>query len=193
MSSTKIEIKKHLDQLVGLPLSIARRAADMLVLHFGTIREVESRSLSGKLRKNPKGTVGDFALHIQCPWRLENSEGIITGRGDLFFSAETGEYFDDEKDEDDAFDKQGKNLQDRKMGELLQGIEPITGSYMNVTNSLVVENTESDDFGEATIYLSGGYRLRIFPSSSKGEHWRLFQGATEEKHFVVEDSGVEVE
>ncbi|HET9906022.1 MAG TPA: hypothetical protein VFQ23_05265 [Anaerolineales bacterium] len=192
MSSTKAEIKKHLDQLVGLPLSIARRAANMLVLHFGTIREVEGRRLSRKKRKDKKGTVGDFALHIQCPWRLENSEGIITGRGDLYLSAETGNYFDDDE-EDDSFDKQGMNLQDRKMGELLQGIDPITGSYMNVTNFLIVESIESDDFGEATIYLSGGYRLRIFPSSSTVEHWRLFQPATEEKHFVVEGSEVEAE
>jgi hypothetical protein len=79
------------------------------------------------------------------------------------------------------------------MGELLQGIEPITGSYMNVTDFLIVEATEADNFGEATIFLSGGYRLRIFPSSSKGEHWRLLQGATGEKHFVVEDTGVEFE
>jgi|SRR5687767_6738852 len=192
MTSTKTEIKKHLDQLIGLPLSIARRAADMLVLHFGTIREVESRSLSGRRRKNKKGTVGDFALHIQCPWRLENSDGIITGRGDLYRSAETGEYFDAELD-DDSFYKHGKNLQDRKMGELLQGIEPVTDSYMNVTNFLIVEKTEADNFGEATIYLSGGYRLRIFPSSSTGEHWRLFQGATDEKHFVVEGSVIEFE
>jgi hypothetical protein len=192
MSTTKTEVKKHLDQLVGLPLCITRRAADLLVLHFGTIREVESRNLRGKLRKNPKATVGDFSLHIQCPWRIENSEGIITGRGDLYRSADTGEYFDKELD-DDSFYEHGKNFQDKRMGELLQGIEPITGSYMNVTDFLIVEATEADNFGEATIYLSGGYRLRIFPSSSKGEHWRLFQASTEEKHFVVEGSAVEFE
>jgi hypothetical protein len=79
------------------------------------------------------------------------------------------------------------------MGELLQGIEPITGSYMNITNLLIVENTEAGNFGEATIYLSGGYRLRIFPSSSQGEHWRLLQGATDEKHFVVEESKLDFE
>jgi hypothetical protein len=192
MLSTKTEVKKYLDKLVGLPLSIARRAADLLVLHFGTIQEVENRSLSGELRKNPKGTVGDFALHIQCPWRLENSEGIITGRGDLYVSAETGEYFDKEVD-DDSFYKHGTNLQDKRIGELLQGVEPITNSYMNVTNFLIVESIEAGEFGEATIYLSGGYRLRMFPSNSIGEHWRLFIPSTEEKHFVVEGSGVEFE
>jgi hypothetical protein len=159
MSSTKNEIIKHLDQLKGLPLSISRRAADMLMLHFGTIQEVENRSLRAK-RKNLGNAVGVFALHIQCPWRLENSDGIITGRGDLYFSAETSEYFVNELD-DDFFYEFGKNLQDRRMGELLQGVEANTGSYINVTDYLVVEKTAADNFGEATIYLSGGYRLRI--------------------------------
>jgi hypothetical protein len=47
--------------LIGLRLSIVRRAADMLVLHFGNIRAHSSG----------KGTVGDYALHVQCPWRLD--------------------------------------------------------------------------------------------------------------------------
>jgi len=69
VTSVSDEIKQHLSLLIGLPLSIARRAADMLVLHFGTIREVESGIKVGK-RAGEKGTVGDFSLHIQCPWRV---------------------------------------------------------------------------------------------------------------------------
>jgi hypothetical protein len=42
------------DVLIGLRLSIVRRAADMLVLHFGDIRPHSSG----------EGTVGDYALHI---------------------------------------------------------------------------------------------------------------------------------
>jgi hypothetical protein len=61
------EITAHLQPLVGLELSIARRAADMRVFHFGRIRKVE------------KGTVGDYALHIQCPWRLEDETGGQNG------------------------------------------------------------------------------------------------------------------
>ena len=191
MTSVKEEIKQHLSLLIGLPLSIARRAADMLVLHFGTIREVESGIKVGK-RAGEKGSVGVFSLHIQCPWRLDASDGIITGRGDLYISPETGEYFDDELD-DDTFYEQGKNLQDKKISELLQGIDPITGDYMNTTQFLMVETVDSDNFGGATIGLSGGYRLVLFPASSVSEYWRLFQGATNEKHFVVSASSVEFE
>ena len=146
MTSVKEEIKQHLSLLIGLPLSIARRGADMLILHFGAIQETESRIRVGN-RAGLKGSVGDFSLHIQCPWRLESSDGIVTGRGDLYRSPETSKYFDDELD-DDSFYEQGKNLQDRKIGELLQGIDPITGSYMNITQFLTVESVAGDDYGE---------------------------------------------
>lgn len=187
MASVKDKIKQQLSLLIGLPLSIARRAADMLVLHFGTIREIEGGIKVGK-RAGEKGSVGDFSLHIQCPWRLEESDGIITGRGDLYISPVTGEYFDDVLD-DNTFYKQGKNLQDKKMGELLQGVDPVTGSYMNITKFLIVETVDADNFGGATICLSGGYRLVLFPYSSVGsEDWRLLQARKNKKHFVVSSS-----
>jgi hypothetical protein len=53
----------------------------MLVLHFGTVRP----PVSGK------GTVGEYALHIQCAWRFEGPEGLITGRDDLWDYAGAGE------------------------------------------------------------------------------------------------------
>jgi hypothetical protein len=59
--------------LVGLQLSILRRAADMLVLHFGGIR----------VHPSGKGTVGTYALHAQCTWRFNGPGGKITGRDDL--------------------------------------------------------------------------------------------------------------
>ena len=61
------------DVLIGLRLSIVRRAADMLVLHFGTIRPHPSG----------KGTAADYALHVQCPWRMDSPKGTVTGRDDL--------------------------------------------------------------------------------------------------------------
>ena len=68
------------DVLVGLRLSIVRRAADMLVLHFGTIRPHSSG----------EGTVADCALHVQCPWRLDSPKGTVTGRDDLWEYAGPG-------------------------------------------------------------------------------------------------------
>ncbi len=64
--SSALSVFKALEPLVGLPLSIARSAADMRVFHFGKVRPAA----------NGKGTVGEYALHIQCPWRLVGKEGL---------------------------------------------------------------------------------------------------------------------
>src|SRR5262249_40376687 len=69
------------DVLIGLRLSIVRRAADMLVLHFGDVRAHPSG----------EGTVGDYALHVQCSWRLDGPAGTVTGQGDLWEYAGPGE------------------------------------------------------------------------------------------------------
>lgn len=79
-----------------------------------------------------------------------------------------------------------ENLQDRKIGELLQGFDAETHSYINNTDILIVEDVKSDAVGGAEIYLSGGYRIVIFPDGVQGEHWRIFRPKSEEEHFVVE-------
>ncbi len=72
MKTVEEQILEHIKPLVGLQLSFARRAADMRNFGFGKIRAVKN------------GTVADYALHIQCPWRIESTEGIVTGRLDLW-------------------------------------------------------------------------------------------------------------
>ena len=57
---TETQVMTKLSSLVGLRLSIARDAGNMKNFQFGQIRPHPSG----------KGTVGDFALHVQCPWRF---------------------------------------------------------------------------------------------------------------------------
>src|SRR5688572_2366118 len=70
MSQNKVQ--QVAESLIGLRLSAARRAADMRVFHFGDMREENG------------GTLGQYALHVQCPWRIDGPQGIITGRHDLW-------------------------------------------------------------------------------------------------------------
>src|SRR6266516_3307006 len=93
------------DVLIGLRLSIIRRAADMLVLHFGPIR----RHPSGT------GTVADYALHVQCPWRLDGPNGTVTGRDDLWEYAGPGQRPLNWSPDD------GLSLQDQKFANLSSG------------------------------------------------------------------------
>jgi hypothetical protein len=163
------QILEHLKPLVGLKLSIARRAADLRNFQFGQIRNVE-----------PRGTVGEYGLHIQCPWRIEGPDGIVTGRSDLWNPADP-----DAKVDWDSWDyDKDANLQDTRIAELL-------GSPMNVSNRLIVEAVDADDFGGATIQLSGGYRLVIFPAGTRGEDWRIFRPKLDEPHFVVSGGRIE--
>ena len=161
-------IQKELEQILGLPLSIARRCADMRVLHFGKITEDQD------------GSFGEYSLHIQCPWRLENVDGIITGRMDLY------EPMSEVLDDDCEWDDEKENLQDKKMLELLEGYDSRTKSPVNRTQFFIVESIESNNHGSVTIRFSGGYSLILFPAGSAGEDWRFFKHHQLEPHFVVE-------
>ncbi len=78
-SSTKREIDEQVRRLVGLPLRYWGRAADMATLGFGEIvnRESSSPRSRGKLVEVP-----EFALHIQCHWRIVRDGGILVGYAD---------------------------------------------------------------------------------------------------------------
>jgi hypothetical protein len=126
-------------------------------------------------------------LHIQCAWRIENQNGIVTGRADSWEAAEDHsnidwKTWDYDKDE---------NLQDKRIGALLGGYDPETRSFVNNSNLLVVESFHADDYGGVTLFLSGGYRLVIFPAGSQGEDWRLFPPGTEGNHFVISGGKIE--
>src|SRR6266849_1572963 len=80
---TRQQVIAALSQIIGLPLTATRRAADMRTFQFGTLRPVD------------RGSVGDFALHVQCPWRIEGPDGIVTGRMDPWEPLEENSPFDE--------------------------------------------------------------------------------------------------
>jgi hypothetical protein len=176
MSGSRTRVQTALAPLVGRRLLRADRAADMRMFTFGRVADEETDVDSHD----------ELALHVQCPWRVEGPNGIVTGRADLWESAEGG------KDIDwDAWDyDKDPNLQDRRMKELLETDNSGTGAAPNHTASLIVESVDADDFGGARVSLSGGYRLALFPSGSTGEDWRLFQPSSR-GHFVVSGGRVE--
>jgi hypothetical protein len=158
MRDLRTEIGQSLSKLISLPLSIARDAADMKNFQFGAIRPHPSG----------KGTVGSFALHIQCPWRLTQDEHIVTGADDYWEPAEAD-------GEVDLEDWRGGNLQRKRLSEILSG-----------ASELVVRSVVADDFGGFELFLSGGFRLQVFPGGSRGEYWRFFQPGSLESHLVID-------
>jgi hypothetical protein len=177
------QIVKAFAPIYGLKLSIARNAGSMKNFQFGAI----------KTRSAGKGTVGQYALHIQCPWRMVVAECawriplkylIMSGSGDWWEPAERGDNFDwgDWNEH-----RLTPSLQQKALAELFQKYDEGTKSWINISDDLVVQQVESDDYGGLEIHLSGGYRLQVFPDGKSGEHWRFFQPGTEDPHFVMED------
>src|SRR5262245_19064288 len=88
--ATRTQVIAALSQIVGLPLTAVHRAADMRTFQFGHLRPVD------------RGSVGDFALHVNCPWRIEGPDGIITGRLDLWEPLRESVRFDEKWDYDES-------------------------------------------------------------------------------------------
>ena len=153
-----------LSQIVGLPLTAVRRAADMRTFQFGNLRPVD------------RGSVGEFALHVQCPWRIEGPDGIVTGRLDLWEPVEENAPYDENWDYEKS-----SNLQDARLERWLAECQ----------GALVVRRVDADEFGGAAISFDRGFVLRMFPAGTRGEDWRLFRPKTGMPHLVI--SGCEVE
>lgn len=121
--------------------------------------------------------VGEYALHIQCAWRIRHGERVIVGSRDLYSPPH-------ESDDPDNFDGdvQGANRRDVGIAELFQ----------NETRQFMVRDVEVGEAGAFTISFDDGYALDVFPDDSlSAEHWRLFKPSAEEPHFVVTGEGLE--
>jgi hypothetical protein len=161
---TRQQVIAALSRIIGLPLSAVRRAADLRTFQFGQLRPVDC------------GSVGDFALHVQCPWRIEGLDGMVTGRSDLW------EPVDENAPGDENWDyEKSPNLQDARLERWLTQHQ----------GSLVVESVDADECGGAAINFGHGFVLRLFPAGTRGEDWRLFRPKTDAPHLVIRGGRVE--
>jgi hypothetical protein len=166
------EAERALTPLIGLQLRAGHRAADMQMFHLGNLTSVKSHR--GELRE-----VGEYALHLQCAWRICGPEGIVVGSGDLYHPK------GDSEDIPAEFDWQKENRRDERLTALLT-----TSAEM----PLRVERVSADEVGGFTLDLSQGFRLEAFPAySSSDEYWRLFRPGDLNTHFVVTGRGIETE
>ena len=165
----KQKIEKALSPLLGMPLWGASRAADMQVFQMGARHTVTS------FRGKPC-SVGDYALHLQCTWRIFGPSGIVTGSTDLYYPPGDP----DQKPPD--FDWQQGNRRDERLANLLAA----------ESDGFSVEHVSADESGGFVLNLRGGYRLEAFPADSlPNEHWRLLKQGDLTSHFVVTGLGIE--
>jgi hypothetical protein len=121
-----------------------------VVLAFGS-------SVSWKLTSNDvQVTGGEFALHIQCPMRIRQSDRIVLGTGDMDGDLERMPY-----------DKGAESLQ-----RYLARVRP------------VAESISVRDCGELRLALEHGISIDVLPvSSSKVEEWRFLHRHNEHYSF----------
>jgi hypothetical protein len=161
----KKQIQKALDVLIGKPLWAATRAADLASLQFGQRRTIQD--MRGNSRE-----VGEYALHVQCAWRIRQGNRVVVASRDLYYPPEETE----EPPLDFNWDMPGANRRDKRIAELFQ----------NETRQFQVHQVKSADAGSFTLSLENEYSFEVFPDDSMhDEHWRLFKPYTEEPHFVV--------
>jgi hypothetical protein len=173
----KDKIEQALQALMDLPLCSAGRAATLFWFHFGSQREVVDRDGETKL-------VGEYALHVECTWRITGLGGIAVGSGDLYYPAGVPV---SRNSKDFDWRKQGANRADERLSTLLHQLAQAP---------LVVEGVWADATGSIRLTLSHGYALEVFPSDSLqgeySEHWRLFQPSLNQPHYVLTGAGHEV-
>ncbi len=104
MRDIEATISNALKPLIGLPLSIARNAGNMKVLPFWEHTATPQW----------KGHFGEYALHIQCPWRIVQAGKILTGSQD---------FFEEQLDQPDESARESeRNLQEKNLFQTFAGI-----------------------------------------------------------------------
>lgn len=165
-------LEAALAPLVGLPLWTSHRAADLQTFQFGDKRTVTSNFGP---RKGHESEVGEYALHVQCAWRIRGPNGIVAASQDRFYKAGS----EDDRDWSAA----GTNRRDERVREWLSA------------RSYNVERISADSTGGIVLSFAGGFALDVFPDNSLdgeySERWRLLRPRDLSSHFVVSGSGID--
>lgn len=160
--------RRFLAVLIGERWSYVGRASSLVWMGFGAPRLVTGRG--GGTR-----TVAEYALHLQCPWRVFDGDELVTGSNDVYVPRPgwTG-------DGDFDWDVQGANRFDVRARKLTAHLSD---------EEVVVTAVGVAVWGDLTFSLSNGFRIDVLRVGSvpDKEHWRFFRPYRDEEHVVVFD------
>jgi hypothetical protein len=170
----KQEIENAVAVLLGKVLWGSHRASDMTIFQFGVRKKVTD--FYGRVAE-----VGEYALHVQCPWRIAEEERVVVGSLDLYYPpdlkiADPVPHLD--------WDWESGNRQDELLKQMFQS-----------GKSFQVQAIEVGAAASLHIVVREDFFLDVFPddsvTSARHEHWRLLAPGTERPHFVITGSGIE--
>ena len=151
---------KLFNELVGKAMWACRRGADMATFQFGERRRVND--FYGRDTE-----VGEYALHVQCPWRIVRDDVVAVGSGDLYYPAS---YSVGDRIPEDFDWEQNANRRDTL----------IENFFERGNQKFTVSSVELGVGGRCRIDFAEGPYLEIFPDDSlTHEHWRLFSTSTQ--------------
>ena len=156
--------------LLNQPIIKIGRASDLCWMTFG--KSSMAKDTLGKAVEK-----GDYSLHLQCPWRLCDSQNytIKLASGDIYEPSSGVEW-----DEDFDWDVHGNNLFDEKVESLFPK-----------ETSTIVRDVSVSVYGDLRIIFSNMLMLECFINvSANQECWRFFKHG-EKKHWVVYGNGKE--
>jgi len=172
----KSKIEEILLPLVTLPLWSIGRAGSLEWFAFGWERN------NIPLKDGTVKIVSDYALHVQCAWRIRNQNTLIMASNDRFYPSGDDPYKDLSEFD---WDQQGANQLDQRVSKFLeeQGNLP-----------LIVDSVNVEECGDITISLNKIYLLEMFINNSiTNEHWRFFRPYSTDEHFVFTKDGIQRE
>jgi len=166
-----------IQNMIGQTVNSIGRVADMCWLNMGDL--VETETIMGKR------TAGEFALHLQCPWRITLGKNIIICSSDIYLP--TSDQDSDAWDFDWSnfqWDIQGNNLFDEKAAQMFPNNSHISICHVNM-----------NQYGDLTLLFTNKMRLECFVNdSTHTESWRFFKlGDSNEKHLVWMGTGMELQ
>jgi hypothetical protein len=165
----KSQTQDPLASLVGKAMWGCGRAADMTTFQFGS--RVRRKNLFGEATE-----VGEYALHVQCAWRIRRVDRIVVGSGDLYYP----EGFTDKSKEipvDFDWDRH-PNRRDMLLKSLFDDGEH------------TAKNIELGEAGALRIEFGQSLYLEVFPDNSlSNEFWRLLSPGKDEYHLVMTGGG----
>jgi hypothetical protein len=168
MESLIANIRNALTPLKGEPIWDAGRAATMLWLQIG-------KRVHAPTTQDPQRVTGEYAVHVQCPWRVSSRQGIVVGSADIFRPADRS--------------TPGWDFDPSNPGNAAADLELRRWIGMFESRPLVIAAVDVDPCGGFRLRLSEGFIFEVFPDSSESgdevEHWRLLKPAEETRHFVL--------
>jgi hypothetical protein len=144
----------YFSALLGMRVSRAYRVLATQYLEFGELHETGEWV-----------GLGEYRLIIQCPWRIEKEDELITGSEDLRI--------------DLAAQSGPGDLLEKRLNEVFH-VEDEGPIPTDVVIRLV--SVEIDRMLGMRLGLSSGYEVTLFPAGTDAEFWRL---ASSEGHLVA--------